>query len=353
VGEEVRVNEPQREQPPSESPPPATAVPPHAVPEPKSATEHSAFVTTLVAMFGVVLPAFTLGFELTQRWCTMEMFDPVPTIVHMSLVGCVPVANLLALVATSQRKPELLPTALFLNAMALGVSSLYTLIFLPLMPLGLIGLIVFGLGLLPLSPVLSFSMALVMRSRLKRAHTPGLVVARPWLGVGVALVALLSAEAPVTGTRLALQAAVSGSEETQRTALQFLRRLGDEEMLLSATYVAPGRGTFLNLLLSWDDAVSIEEARRVYYQVTGQTFNSVPWPENLRREGGFRGNWDFDLAGREVGGHVKGLSLASSELKGSVDGDAALAYLEWTMSFETTEHSAPRPVAAWSSARTG
>jgi len=54
-------------------------------------------VTTLVALFGVVLPAFTLGFELTLRWCSTELFDPVPTLVHRVLVGVVPVANLLAL----------------------------------------------------------------------------------------------------------------------------------------------------------------------------------------------------------------------------------------------------------------
>ncbi len=70
--------------------------------------------------------------------------------------------------------------------------------------------------------------------------------------------------------------------------------------------------------------------------MTGKTFNSVPKPENFHGQG-FRSNWDRDLAGREVGGRVKGLSVVSSEMKGSVDGDAALAYLEWTMSFETTE----------------
>jgi hypothetical protein len=294
-------------------------------------------VTVLVALFGVILPAFTLGFELTQRWCTTELFDPVPTVVHAILIGGVPAANLLAFFATYRRTPELLRTAAFINGMALGVSFLYAVIFLPLLPVGLIGLLFFGLGLLPLSPLLSFSMVLVMRSRLRRVHPAGAVMARPWLAAGVALVAFLAAEAPMTGTRLALQAAVNGSAETQRTALQWLRRLGDEQTLLSAAYVAPRRGTFLNFLLSFDDSITVEEARAVYYRVTGKTFNSVPKPENFRNEGGWRFNQDFDQAGREVGGRVKGLSLAGSELKGSVDGDAALAYLEWTMSFETTE----------------
>jgi hypothetical protein len=298
--------------------------------------ETSVFVTVLVALFGVALPAFTLGFELHLRWCTTELFDPVPTVVHGILIGGVPAANLLAFYALRRRTLDLLRAAAFVNGMALGVSFLYSLIFLPLVPAGLIGILFLGIGLLPLSPLLSFSMLLVMRGRLRRAHRAGAVMAGPWLAVGVVLVAFLVAEAPVTGTRLALQAAVNGSPETQRTALQWLRSVGDEQTLLSAAYVAPGRGTFLNFLLSFDDSISVEEARLVYYRVTGKTFNSVPKPENFHGARGFRGNWDQDLAGREVGGRVKGLSLASSEMKGSVDGDAALAYLEWTMSFETT-----------------
>jgi hypothetical protein len=331
------VNEPQREQPPAESPPSPAAAPVHPVPGPAKAQGNSTFVTVLVALFGVALPAFTLGFELNLRWCTTELFDPVPTVVHGILIAGVPAANLLAFFATHRRTPGLLRTTAFINGMALGVSFLYAVIFLPLVPLGLIGILVFGLGLLPLAPLLSFPMVLVMRNRLKRVHPAGAVMARPWLAVGVVLVAFLVAEAPLTGTRLALQAAVNGSPESQRRALQWLRGLGDEQTLLSATYVAPRRGTFLNFLLSFDEAISVEDARLVYYQVTGKTFNSVPKPENFGDGAGFRSNWDSDQAGREVGGRVKGLSLASSELKGSVDGDAALAYLEWTMSFETTQ----------------
>ncbi len=229
------MNEPQREQPPAESPPPVAPVPPHAVPGATGPLQTSTAVTVVVALFGVVLPAFTLGFELYTRWCTTELFDPVPTIVHGILIGGVPAANLLAYFATRRRTPELLRTAAFINGMALGVSFLYSLIFLPLVPAGLIGILFFGIGLLPLSPALSFSMLLIMRDRLKRAHPAGNVMARPWLGAAVVLVAFVAAEVPITGTRLALQAAVNGSPETQRTALQWLRSLGDEQTLLSAT----------------------------------------------------------------------------------------------------------------------
>jgi hypothetical protein len=331
------VNDPQRQQPPGEPSPPEASPPPHAVAQPVSPAKFSTFVTVVVSVFGVALPAFTLGFELTQRWCTSEMFDPVPTFVHMLLVGLVPASNLLSLIAASRRTQPLLRTAVFINSVALAVSFVYAVIFLPLVPAGLIGILFLGLGLLPLAPLLSFFMDLIMRSRLRRAHPEGVAVARPWLGVGVALMAFLAVEAPVTGTRLALHAAVNGSAETQRTALQWLRRLDSEQTLLAASYVAPRRASMMgNLVMSWDDSVSLEEARTVYYRVTGRTFNTVPKPEDLRPQGSFRfNNEDTDQAGQEVGGRVPGLSLVSSEMKGSVDGDAALAYLEWTMSFET------------------
>ncbi len=328
------LKQPLPEEPSSSEAPP----PPHPVPEAKSSKGLSTFVTVVVALFGVVLPAFTLGFELTQRWCTNDMFDPVPTVVHMILVGGVSAANLLALVAAYRRTPRLLSTAVFLNGMALAVSLLYAIIFLPLLPLAVIAVMIMGLGLLPLAPLLSFLMALILRSRLRRAHPAGAPVAGPWLGVGMALMAFLTVEVPVTGTQIALRTAVNGSPEHQRTAIQWLRRLGHEPTLLSACYVTPRRAPLMNVGMAWSDSVSLEDARAVYYQVTGKTFNSVPKPEGLRPGGSFRFNTDdVDQAGREVGGRVPGLSLASSELKGSVDGDAALAYLEWTMSFETTE----------------
>ncbi len=329
------MSEPQR-QPPDESPLPGLSEPAPALPEAPRPQETSAFVTGLVVFFGVVLPAFTLGFELTQRWCTSELFNPVPTAIHVLLVAGVPAANLLALFATSSRTPRLLRNTVFLNGMALGVSLVYAILFLPFVPVALIGVLFLGMGLMPLSPLLSFCMALVMRRRLKRVQPPGVPMAAPWLGMGVALLAFFAVEAPVAGTRLGLYAAVNGSPESQRTALQWLRRLGSEETLLSACYLAPRRTTLMNLLLSWDDSVSLEEARTVYYRVTGKTINTVPKPESVRPEEGFRFNNDSDLAGKEVGGRVPGLSLVSSEMKGSVDGDAALAYLEWTMSFEMT-----------------
>lgn len=330
------MNEPLRQPIPGE-PPLAPPAPPRAVPPRAEPTRWSTFASVVVVLFGIILPAVTLGIEVSEAWCASELFDPIPTNVHSLLVGLVPLANLLALVASYWREPWLLRVAVFGNAMALAVSLIYSAIFLPLVPLGLIGLIFFGLGLLPLSPHLSFAMALVLRRRLRLAHTASAPAARPWLGMGLATLAFFAVEVPVTGTHLALHAAVTGDPATQRVALQWLRTMGDEKTLLASSYVASHRSNILSFFLSMSDTVSLEEARATYYRVTGRTFNSVPKPEGMRPGKGFRFNQqDTDQGGRLVGGRVPGLSLANSELKGSVDGDAALAYLEWTMSFETT-----------------
>jgi len=301
-------------------------------------------VTFLAWALGVLLPAVTLVIELNSRMCAEEFFDPLPTWVHALLVACVPLANAVGLIATMARTPRWLSTALLLNSAAIGISALYAAIFLPLVPLAVIAVLLFGMGLLPLAPLLSFIMALVIRRRLKRALPAQVRVSRPWLGAAVALLAFFAAEGRVAGTRLALHAAVNGGPKTQRAALEWLREAGSEEILRAACYVAPQRASLLDLLMSFNGVVSTEQARTAYYRVTGQTFNSRPKPEGLRSGGFFRlgdedidpGSLDVDQAGKAVGGRVPGLSLASSELKGSVDGDAALAYLEWTMSFSTT-----------------
>lgn len=300
--------------------------------------------TFLVWALGVLLPALTLLIELNSRMCAEEFFDPLPTWVHAFLVAVVPLANALGLVATIEGSPRWVRAALWANGAAIGISAVYALVFLPLVPLAMIAILIVGMGLLPLAPLLSLIMALVIRRRLKRVLPAAAQPPRAWIGAAVALVAFFAAEGRVAGTRLALHAAVNGGPKAQRAALEWLREAGSEEILRAACYVAPQRASLLDFLMSFDGAVSTAQARTAYYRVTGQPFNTRPKPEGLRSGGFFRmGDEDFDpdrvdwdQATSTVGGRVPGLSLASSELKGSVDGDAALAYLEWTMSFETT-----------------
>jgi hypothetical protein len=85
----------------------------------------------------------------------------------------------------------------------------------------------------------------------------------------------------------------------------------------------------------WNIHYSTNDARKIYYRVTGESFNSVPRPESLNANRGrwFGGNWDRELSSESVGGKVKDLWLTSSALDGSVSADSKVAYLEWTFVF--------------------
>jgi hypothetical protein len=79
------------------------------------------------------------------------------------------------------------------------------------------------------------------------------------------------------------------------------------------------------------DNPPVETCRRVYYELTGQLYNSVPAPR-LRN---FRARRDSGLGGSEVAGNVPGLSMVSSGMEVQVDWpDSPTAYVEWVMEFE-------------------
>src|SRR5689334_7501159 len=44
--------------------------------------------------WGVLLPLFTIGFELVTRMCAEVLFDPVPSLAHLALITAVPLLNL-------------------------------------------------------------------------------------------------------------------------------------------------------------------------------------------------------------------------------------------------------------------
>ncbi|WP_205525599.1 PEP-CTERM sorting domain-containing protein [Pyxidicoccus trucidator] len=290
----------------------------------------------LHALFGVVLPAVTLGVELVTGMCADTFFDPLPTPLHILLVAAVPAANALALVVIHRRASHLLRAQLLLNGAALGVGLLYTLLFLPLLPLALIG-IFFGIGVLPLAPLSSLLSGVLLRRRLLRSGWP-LPATRWWPGALVAVLLIIAGELPGAVTRVGLHVAATGSPSAQAQALRVLRVLGSEEALREACYEGSRRYSLLGFLLAQDEPVLPDDARRVFYRVTGRPFNAESRPEG-RRGHLVRGwdSWDRDTASEQVGGRVPGLSLSASTMEGSVDADAALGYLEWTMEFATTE----------------
>jgi hypothetical protein len=302
----------------------------------------------LLWLFGVILPAFTLGFELYTNACAGEIFDPTPTWLHALLVAWVPLthaAALLWLQQTDRRVPVWLWWA---QSAAAGVAGAYALVFLPLTPFAVVGLI-FAIGFLPLSPLIAWVCALVLGSALRRqavrtATTPPRF---RWLGGVGALLLLVALSLPGVFTRHWAETAAHGTPDESTRAVQWLRRLGSEEELLRACY-GQVRDPWGEL---WQRRwTSPEQIQTVFFRVTGQPYNAVKPPlSSLRGPGAtvLRDfEWDNAVGGEAVAGHVSGLSLRSSRLDAMGNADDGWAYTEWTLEFRNEHERQPREARA-------
>ena len=299
---------------------------------------------TWLLIYGSIFPAMVIVIELLTGLCANIFFDPLPTPAHVLLTLAVPAANL-ALWLTLRGGTLIGARWLMMaggGAAAIAIS--YSLIFLPLLPLAVIGIIV-GLGLLPFGPVAAAYAAI--------KQTWGLYWAlgerhgrRAWAGVGLGVCAVLLADLPSTATLLALRWA-DGDPASVSRSVTLMRTLGDKDMLLRLCYESDRRANGLGsaLVSLWDGPFGGEfdrganttAARELYYRVTGEAFNLRPPPYT-------RGAWaqandfqfDEEQGGAQVGGRLRGLGLASSRIDGSISADDALAYVEWTMDFDNS-----------------
>ena len=295
-------------------------------------------------IFGILLPVATIALEVTTHWCAEVFFDPIPTWWHLALAALVPGANLATWFAIVRRRSAWLPPLAQLNAFALGVSFAYVLLFLPLLPPGVIGLIIYGLGLLPLTPLISFCALMQARGALRRGNPGTTPIPKVWLGftAGIVALALPHAHDFCTGEMLALAANKDAAQSRRGVAL--LRALGSRGCLLRACYNTNDWSRFMGefgrefLGLHWSRrGVATEDAMVIYYRVTGEPYNSVPAPAALARPGRRgEGVWnnDSDLGGSKVASKVPGLAMMSSRLDGKVEAAAGTSYVEWTMVFK-------------------
>ncbi|HXT51058.1 MAG TPA: PEP-CTERM sorting domain-containing protein [Thermoanaerobaculia bacterium] len=293
------------------------------------------WMQALLWPFAVVLPLVAIGVELGTRICAETLFDPLPTPLHVVLVVVVPLANLAALLLLRRASSPWPPSARtwrlvrFANGLALGVALYYALVFAPLVPISVLAIVAYGLGLLSLSPLLAVISGLgLWRAMQTRAPVRSRAVA--W-GLLASFLVLLGIAVPPLVTHFALRRFVEGNVEQRTAAVKLLRALGNRELLLRSCYVHRGELADLGSVLLGAHNISPEVAREVYYRVTGDPFNSVP-PPRLPHDGmRLEERWDFEQGGTVVGAVLKEVSLTGSRLDGSLDADAALGYLEWTL----------------------
>jgi hypothetical protein len=284
-------------------------------------------------IFGVLLPLFTIGFELALHWCGSSFFDPIPSWWHVLLVTAVPVSN--GLLWWHLRSPDWQPAPwqVHLAGASIAIAAIYALLFLPLAPFAIIGLIWMGLGLLALAPIIAFGTGL---RAWRHLPAPRVGAKRLWPGVAAGLAALAAPFSWEMLTHSLAEMATSGPAEQRASAVQWLRRIGSESTLLQGCYRGPrfAWGIF-------DRRMNVrspdpETMRALYYRVTGEPFNSRPMPASVTLGGRGRGAWNFDaaLGGDRVADKVPGLTLESSRLDGKVDATGLTSYTEWTFVFK-------------------
>lgn len=297
---------------------------------------------------GVLFPAFTIGYELVTRVCAQALFDPLPTLAHLAMITAVPALNL-KLWVMRRREQAIGRGWLFAAGAALAVCLASSLMFLPIYPLAFVGILFFGLGLLPFAPLSAglTMLGLTLALARERDQPFGKLL---WGGLLTGLLVVLALDIPSTVTGYAVRNSQSHDPAVRERSVRLMRHFGSRELLLRHCYDHRGYSTgLLGLimdgsywLLSDEDgyrAVSTPQAaRELYYRATGNTCNSVP-PPWQGRGWRFARNfaWDADQGGAQVGGRLAGLSLASSRIDASMDADDAVAYLEWTAEF--AEHA--------------
>lgn len=312
--------------------------------------------TVLLVLFGIVLPAVALAVELANGMCARAFFDPIPTWGHVLLVAWVPVANLLAFLGARRGWLRWRTSLMWGNGVALGIAFVYTLVFLPLMPLALIGIVFFGMGLLPLAPFSSLLCGIALRRRL--AHMPTAEggtatwsLASLFGGAALGILLLAATESRIVLTSIGAEMAASESPDRQIRGVRLLRRFGNQDELLrmcyedaqrrSSPFGAGGSRSLAGYLFS---SVSSADAQQVFFRVTGQPYNALPPPRSI--VGWARNDFDPDLGGQSVAGRRKGLLLSSSRIDAKLYADAAVAYTEWTMTFRNNHRWRQREARA-------
>ena len=290
---------------------------------------------------GVIMPAISITVEATTHVCAETFFDPIPSTWHLMLVTFVPIAQLHTWFTIRRGTAQSLRLTGWLNALALGVSIFYSFVYLPLLPAAALTLLLI-IGLLPLAPLLSMIAAIVMRHHLTqisaKAPQKKFIMRKAGLLTGLVLVAAFIGllELPASITRYGLRKAASNIPEISAEGIRFLRSYGSREYLLRTCYGRSGWATdFVGFLFDVQDPVNPTEARKIYYRVTGETFDTSIPP---RRTGGNvipqeEFDFDSDQGGVRIGGKLKGLSLSSSRIEASANADGGVAYMQWTLSF--------------------
>lgn len=331
-------------------------------------------------IFGVIIPAIALIFEVNTHTMAGVLFDPFPSVWHVLLFSFIPISNLIVYLAVRINLVSMYAITSLMSGFAMGIAILYSLMFATKLPAiantfinhsELAFLVMFHpllyAPLLSVAPLFNAGHVITLLGARQRAFFDGAQLKH--FGHIVILIMVLSIEAPSTLTRIYLSKALepdfSSRQMTQRynqDAVNWLRSWGSREVMLRACYERSGRATdILGSLYEDQHPISVDEARNVFYLVTGESFNEAAIPASFRSTlkhngamqdvNGLNGNAsdefdiDTDIAGSKVSGFARGLSTSDSSITGKIDTTNSIASFDWTCTFENSTY-VPREARA-------
>ena len=294
-----------------------------------------------IFLTGILLPLITLGVEFTTHLCGENFFDPIPTLWHVLFVFFVPLSNSYLYYAVLKGRTERATLLGWSSAITVAITFFYSILFTPLLPISLIAIFI-GFGFLSLSPFFALTATLLLRRNFLKLAPNKQLFPFGWKGLGAGLaiffVLVLLAELPFAITRYGLEMAKSALIEEREKGIDFLRKYGSENYLLRQTYWQKGvtasdfliRGYYNHELTD-----STEDNRKIFYLVKGKMYNEVPRPRFVS---------DFDWNEDSVSGREserdrairENITLESSAINGTIDSDAMLGYVEWTLEFKNS-----------------
>ncbi len=304
----------------------------------KSSTKFSTTGFVFAIIFGVALPAITIMIEVITGMCASSIFDPIPSYFHLILISFVPVGNLFICLAIKKEKINNIKVINFINSCTIGISFFYSIVFLPIMPFAAVGILFMGFGFLPLSPLTSLIVAVLLRKKIRNILQPKKLSGCWQFVLAICLIFILL-ELPKIITYTGVQMAAGEKQSTRINGIKLLRKAGNNDNLLRACYPkgqrVPDVTTLIfNLIFK---RVPAKEVRGIYYKVTGTPYNAVKPPGFVGFRGGARINaneFDFGQGGDEVSARIRGLSLKQSRIDSIVNPESATYYTEWIMEFK-------------------
>ena len=288
----------------------------------------------MLFFFGILLPIIALAVEVSMNASADIYVDPIPTWWHTLLVASVPALNAICMLAVSRGASHRRTTWLVLNGLAIAIGGVYALIYVPISIFAVFGVMFFGYGLLPLSPILSFVCSLAICSQILQLTQHELPRRKPWntslafgLSIVLGIAAIAAGELPSWITEQGVQLAVRGSDNQREQGLYLLRNFSSDVELASQL-----RRNRPRRLLGITRGVGGMRANNLFFRVTGKQLSSM-LAEGNESDFLWRRPFDAGLGGEEVADRVEDLFMRTSRMDTKIDAETSVAYTEWTMAF--------------------